>query len=202
MGAAAARAAAPARTRPRRAPAKRRPARGAAPRSRAPKRPNQALASLPRARRAHPARRARPATRPLHPMRFAQPAAAGAAMLPHAAVRTADAVRDLSDSSLIVRLTQGRAWIAALGVLLAGIVALNVLILSLNSGVGVAGEKIDLLERQNSALRAELAEKLSSVRVEEEGAALGMSVPQPEDTSYLRARHHDAKRAARALDGG
>jgi hypothetical protein len=186
---------------PARAPARRAPKR-AAPKRRPRKRPNRALASGGSSPAARPPTRRRPATRPLHPMRFAQPAAAGAALLPHAAARTAGAVRDLSDSSLIVRLTHGRVWIAVLSVLLIGIVALNVAILSLNAGAGAAGEKIDALERQNSALRAEVAEKLSSVRVEQEAAALGMYVPTPKHTTYVQARDGDAKRAATALDGG
>src|SRR5262245_26047600 len=184
-----------ARAEPARAPSRRPASRRTA------KRPNRALASTKTARRARSSGRARVDTRPMHPMRFAQPAAAGAALLPHAAVRAGGAVRDLSDSSLIVRLTQGRAWIAVLGALLAGIVALNVISLSLNAGAGAASEKIDSLERQNSALRAELAEQASSVRIEEQATALGMFVPDPEDTTYLRARHGDAKKAAAALGG-
>lgn len=168
--------------------------------------PALARAPAPARRKSGPAPRREPArTRPRtagakpaprHPMRFAQPAAAGAAQ---AAIRTAGAVRDLSDSSLIVRLTRGRAWIGLLGALLAGIVALNVYILSLNAGAGVTSQKIEALERENSALQAELAEKLSSVRVEEQAAALDMYVPEPENTSYLEAGKSDVKRALEAL---
>ena len=166
------------------------------------KRPNSALAS----RRAASRTGAAPATRRIaprqHPIRFAGGSAAdAAARLPHAAVRTAGAVRDLSDSSLIVRLTAGRGWIAVLGVLLTGIVALNVIILSLNAGAGVAGERIDALERHNSALQAELAQKQSAGRVEAEAAALGMYVPDAEDVTYLRANKGDAGDAASALGG-
>jgi len=50
---------------------------------------------------------------------------AGAALFPQAAVRSAGAVRDFSDSNLIMRLTRGRSWIAVLGAMLVGIVALN-----------------------------------------------------------------------------
>ena len=78
-----------------------------------------------------------------------EPAVAGAALLPHAAVGTAGAVRDLSDSSLIVRLTRGRGWIAVLGVLLGGIVALNVVTLSLTAGTG----RIALADRRARAPR-------------------------------------------------
>jgi hypothetical protein len=121
-------------------------------------------------------------------LRFAQPAAAGVALFPQAAVRTVGAVRDLSDSSPIVGLTRGRAWIAALATLLAGIVALNVLILGLNAGAGATGERIDSLARQNSALRAELADRLSPSAVQVRAAELGMRVPDARDVTYLRAR--------------
>jgi hypothetical protein len=167
-------------------------------------RPNRALASgarpgppsssRPRSRGAGPARRRPPAAR------LAQPAMAGAALLPHAAVRTAGAVRDLSDSSLIFRLTRGRAWIAVLGTLLVGIVALNVLILSINTGAGQTGERIDALQRQNSSLRADLAQRLSGSRMQEAATSEGLVVPDPNQVEYLDARAGDAKRAAANLD--
>ena len=135
-----------------------------------------------------------------HPIRFGGASAAeAAAMVPQAAVRTAGAVRDLSESSLIVRLTRGRSWIALLGVLLTGIVALNVVILSLNAGAGVTGERIDEFERQNSILRAELAETLSRENVEAEAAAIGMYRPKAKDVTNLHAGDGDAKAAASAL---
>ena len=77
-------------------------------------------------------RRKPPAAPALRPSRAAPrhaPARAGrrpGGQLIPIAVGTAAAVRDLPDSSLIVRLTRGRAWIGVLGVLLVGIVALNV----------------------------------------------------------------------------
>ena len=53
-------------------------------------------------------------------------ASQGAAAIPLVAGRAAVAVRELPDSGAVVRMTRGRAWIAVLGALLAGIVALNV----------------------------------------------------------------------------
>jgi hypothetical protein len=149
-------------------------------------RPNRALASRPNSRRGQG---------------IAQPALAGAALIPHAAVRTAGAVRDLSDSSLIVRLTAGRGWIAVLCMLLGGIVALNVVSLSINSTSGRVGLAIEEYERQNSALRAELAEELSASRVEDAALALGLAVPAPDDVSYLRSRAGDIDRLAALLAG-
>jgi uncharacterized membrane protein YgcG len=131
-----------------------------------------------------------------------RPAMAGAAMLPHAAVRGAGAVRDLSDSGLIVRLTRGRGWIAVLSTLLGGIVALNVLSLSLNAGSGRVSLQIDELKTENSALRAQIDERLSASRVEAEALRLGLAVPDPKEITYLSAADGDAVRLARLLGTG
>jgi hypothetical protein len=129
-----------------------------------------------------------------------KPALAGAAMVPVAAVRTAGAVRDLSDSSLIVRLTRGRSWIAVLCALLGGIVALNVVSLSLNAGSGRVGQQVAELEQENSALRAQLAEGLSAGQVEDAAARLGLTVPDPDAINYVNAHDGDADRLAELLD--
>jgi hypothetical protein len=171
---------------PQRAPARRR-APVAAPRRRKP-RPNSALAS--RSARAGGARQG-----------VAQPALAGAALIPHAAVRTAGAVRDLSDSGLIVRLTAGRGWIAVLCALLGGIVALNVVSLTISATSGRVSQAIDEYERQNSSLRGDLAEQLSAGKVEDAAATLGLAVPAPEDVTYLDSHDSDLERLANALGG-
>lgn len=124
---------------------------------------------------------------------------AGAALLPHAAAGAAGAVRDLSDSSLIMRLTRGRGWIAVLCTLLGGIVALNVLSLSLTAGTGRLGLQIERLETQNSMLRAQIAERLSASRVEAAASTLGLANPDPQEITYLSARDGDAERLARLL---
>jgi hypothetical protein len=129
-----------------------------------------------------------------------RPAMAGAAMLPHAAVRGAGAVRDLSDSGLIVRLTRGRGWIAVLSALLGGIVALNVVSLSLNAGSGRLSLQIEELQTENSALRAGIEQRLSANRVEAEAARLGLAVPDPKQISYLSAASGDAARLVHLLD--
>jgi len=111
-------------------------------------------------------------------------------------------VRDLSDSSLIMRLTRGRGWIAVLCALLGGIVALNVISLSLNADAGRLGLQIDRLETQNSALRAEVAERLSASRVETAATTLGLANPNPEEISYLSAKDGYAGKLARLLSTG
>lgn len=157
-------------------------------------------ASAATARQAAPARAPRRKSAPRPGARNA--AVAGAALLPHAAAGAAGAVRDLSDSSLIMRLTRGRGWIAVLCALLGGIVALNVISLSLNADAGRLGLQIDRLETQNSALRAEVAERLSASRVETGATTLGLANPNPEEISYLSAKDGDAGKLARLLSTG
>jgi hypothetical protein len=173
----------------------------AQPRARTKARPSARTKARPSAR---PSSRPRPKRRPASAARMVQPAfagaAAGAAMLPHAAVRTAGAVRDLSDSGLIVRLTRGRGWIALLSALLFGIVALNVVSLSLNAGSGRVSQAVEELERQNSSLRAQLAEQLSASRIEGSAAVEGLAVPAPEDISYLSAEDGDIDRLVGLLE--
>jgi hypothetical protein len=130
----------------------------------------------------------------------ARAAAANAAgLIPVAAGRAGVAVRELPDSNAIVRLTRGRLWIGLLGALLAGIVALNVLSLGLNASSGQLAQQINDIERDNSALRAEIAEKLSASKVETAAASLGLAAPAPEEISYLDYKPSDVTRAARAL---
>lgn len=178
------------------APAPRAPARKPARRA-----PAARTAAKPRSGSAtrSPARRARPAKARTVAARngFAQPALAGAALIPQAAVRTAGAVRDLSDSSLILRLTRGRGWIAVLCVLLGGIVTLNVVSLSLNAGSGRVSRQINDLERVNSGLRAELAEELSSSRIAQLAPGLGYYVPDPSSVGYVTARDEDLEKLLR-----
>ena len=124
---------------------------------------------------------------------------AGAALFPQAAVRSAGAVRDLSDSSLIVRLTRGRGWIAVLCALLGGIVALNVLSLSLTAGSGRTSLQIDELKTEVSSLRARVDERLSAVEVGAEAARLGLANPDPRAITFLSAANANAARLAHLL---
>jgi uncharacterized membrane protein YgcG len=128
-----------------------------------------------------------------------RPAVAGAALFPQAAVRSAGAVRDISDSSVIMRLTRGRGWIAVLGAMLVGIVALNVLSLSLTAGSGRLSLQIDELKTEISGLHAQIDERLSASRVEAEASRLGLAVPDPKAITYLDASDGDAARLAHLL---
>lgn len=123
-------------------------------------------------------------------------AGAGVAAIPGAAVRSAVAVRDISESSVIKRMTRGRAWVAVLATMLFGIVALNVYSVSLNVKASAAATTMDRLERDNSAIRGEIAERLSSDQVAAAAPSFGMVVLDPTDVRYLSTSPDDAEQAA------
>jgi hypothetical protein len=89
--------------------------------------------------------------------------------------RTAVAVTQLPESGLIHRLTRGRAWIGVLGVLLIGIVALNVVTLSFTAAAGKVEERNLELSRENSVLSTLNAKKYGQGRIHDEAKNLGLS---------------------------
>ncbi|HEU5252624.1 MAG TPA: hypothetical protein VFU16_04760 [Solirubrobacterales bacterium] len=181
---AAAPAPAPSRTKPpkRKAPARKAPARKP-PRSRAVPAPAKAPVRRAPARRTTPKRAPAP-TRP---------------RLVVVAGRTAVAVRALPDSSLVVRMTRGRAWIAVLGLLLVGIVALNVATLSFAASAGKIDEQITALEKENSMLAAREAEHYSTARIRAQAAAMGLAMPTTEDPKAIELEPTDVATAAARL---
>jgi hypothetical protein len=168
-------------------------------RSRAVTAPAPSRTTPPRKRKA-PARkptrsRAVPARKPVPKRRTttAQP------KLVVTAVRTAEAVRQLPDSSLVVRMTRGRAWIGVLGILLVGIVALNVATLSFAASAGQIDEQITTLEKENSMLEAREAQHFSTARIRSEGASLGLAMPNTEEPRVIELSPDDVATAASRL---
>lgn len=133
-----------------------------------------------------PARRKAPTRRP------------GGQLIPIAA-GAATAVRQLPDSGLMVRMTRGRAWIAVLGVLLVGIVAINVITLSLSAATGHIERNIQALEEENSLLRAHDAKLSGAGRVRHDAAAQGLTAATADQIGYLQASHKDVAIAAQRL---
>lgn len=168
----ASRAAAPARAPSRIAPARKKPVK-------------VQLAPAP-ARKAAPARRSAPSRRP------------GGQLIP-IAVGAATAARHLPDSSLMVRMTRGRAWIAVLGVLLVGIVAVNVITLSLSATAGHIDQNITALEQENPLLLSRDAQRSGSARVRYEAGALGLAPAATDQIDAVQASPRDIAVAAQRL---
>ncbi|HWM54503.1 MAG TPA: hypothetical protein VNO20_03850 [Solirubrobacterales bacterium] len=123
---------------------------------------------------------------------------AGAQLIP-IATGAAHAVRGLPDTGLMVRLTRGRAWIGLLGVLLAGIVALNVLTLSFAATAGQIDQNIQALDQENSILRSRDAQRSGSARVRHDAAALGLVVPTGDGVDAIHSSPGDVAVAAKRL---
>jgi hypothetical protein len=172
------------------------------------------MAAAATARKAAPARRAAPVRKPPRPALRAVPARRAPARKPARrgapsrrpggqliplAVGTAAAVGRLPDSGLMVRMTRGRAWIGVLGVLLAGIVALNVITLSFAASAGRIDQNIQALEQENSILRARDAQRSGVARVRRDASALGLAVPTADQVAYLEASRQAVQTAARRL---
>jgi len=126
---------------------------------------------------------------------------AGGQLIPIAVGRTAVAVRDLPDSGLVMRMTRGRVWIGVLGLLLAGIVALNVITLSLAASAGRIDEQMTVLQRENSRLEGREAQLFSTERVREEAAALGLVASTSEEPRVVEVSPADVRTAAQRLAG-
>ena len=166
-------------------------------RSRSAARSRAATRARPASRRAHP----RAATRASAPRR-ARPPAPGPRLVPLAVGRATVAFGGLADSVLVQRLTRGRLWIGALATLLVGIVALNVMALSITASTSKVAAQAEELKRTNSALAARVAGELSNERVQRVAARLGLLVPDPASIIYLRPGADDAAIAARRLTSG
>lgn len=202
---------------PKPAPSRRRPlrptrtsvaSRGAAAPAR--KKPTSSLAAPARkaparkapARKA-PARKA-PARKPTSRTRSVarsvpQRAVAGGQLIPLAVGRTAVAVRQLPDSNVVVRMTRGRAWIGVLGMLLVGIVALNVVTLSFAASSGQIDQEIATLEREVGVTGNRDAQRSGMARIRHAAAAQGMVMPSSDQIHFVQAGPHDVATAAQRL---
>jgi hypothetical protein len=160
-----------------------------------------APASARRVRTSSPYTRTKAKSAPAHasPQRHRAPARRPGAQLIPIAVGTAAAVRQLPDSSLMVRLTRGRVWIAVLGVLLTGIVAINVVTLSLAASVGHIDRNVAALQSENAILRARDAQRSGAQRVRDEAGALGLVAATTDQVGYVKASPHDVSVAVQRL---
>jgi hypothetical protein len=120
-------------------------------------------------------------------------------MVPLAVGRTAVAVRSLPDCRPVLRLTRGRAWIGLLGLLLAGIVALNVVTLNFTATSGGIEAQRQTLREENSLLERRLAERLSTSRVQGAAAAMGLERPDGRDIAFATASPEAVRIAAERL---
>jgi hypothetical protein len=107
----------------------------------------------------------------------------------------------IPDHRVVDRLLRGRACILVIGIMLGGIVAMQVSLLRLNAGISRAVQTKDTLELKNSALQAAIAAGTSGERIREAAIAHRMVDPEAGDTRYLRARPAtDPRHAVRRME--
>lgn len=118
--------------------------------------------------------------------------------------RTAHVVTHLPESSAVVGISRSRVWIAVIGVLLIGIVAINVLTVSYGSMASNIEADIDTLNSRNAILQSNETNALSMPRIRHAAAAAGMAVPAPTDITYRSYQPGDVAAAAQRLaaEGG
>ena len=115
-------------------------------------------------------------------------------------VRFAGYVRALPDHSLLDRVVRGRTWIALLGVMLVGIVAMQVEVLKLGASEGRALQESSALQSRNELLRASVSSLSSEQRIERLATSYGMVMPNPVDVVFLSPNATaNADRAAHAI---
>jgi len=144
------------------------------------------------ARTLDPRPRLLPSPRPLRAV-----AGGGAAI----ASRAAGLALGVSGSRAMDRLVRSRVWIVILGFGLIGIVAMQVSLLKLNTGISRAVNAMSTLERSNSALRLDVSQLTATDRIQRMASDKGFVMPAPVDVHYLRAGdlERDGRRAARNM---
>ncbi len=115
------------------------------------------------------------------------------------AARIAAYIQALPDHRLLDRLVRGRAWIPLLGVLLVGIVAIQVEVLKLGTSIGRSLNLATQLQSRNELLRASVSGLSDDQRIMRSAARLGMVMPGPTETSFIPA--HRNRALAKAIAG-
>jgi hypothetical protein len=101
---------------------------------------------------------------------------------------TFERILALPDLRIVDRLLRGRAWVWVIGILLGGIVFMQVTLLKLNTGISNAVTTAATLERVNADLETEVARLSSGERIQTTAADEGMVAPPAGDVGYLTAR--------------
>src|SRR4051812_26274583 len=105
----------------------------------------------------------------------------------------------LPDHRLVDRLLRSRLWIWVIGIMLGGIVFMQVSLLRMNTGISRAVAAQTTFEQQNATLRAEIAEKSSGDIIRDGAVKAGMIDPPAGNTRFLHARGSDVERAVKRI---
>jgi hypothetical protein len=148
--------------------------------------------ALPRQRPARPASKPRRAPARKSPRGSAHES-------PGIALRTVGVFEAVSASALLDRLIRGRIWIGLLAFSLIGIVAMQLVVLKLNTGIGGTLTREATLQRENAQLGIEDSMYSAESRVAPLAAAAGMTLAPAGTVHFVQAAPADVARAASAL---
>ena len=145
----------------------------------------------------------RPRTAPVHPRRISgpvrRPLPAGPAV-PRGRTGAFERLSRLPDHYVVDRLLRSRLCICVIGIMLGGIVAMQVSSLKLNAGISRAVQTQKTLELQNATLRDANAQATSGERLREEAVKRSLIDPRAGQTRFLTAHPAtDPRRAARRM---
>jgi hypothetical protein len=116
------------------------------------------------------------------------------------ALRAIGAYERVSDSALLDRLVRGRLWIGLLAFALIGIVAMQLMVLKLNTGIGATLAREAALQRSNAQLGIEAATGSGEGRIEPLAAATGMTFAPSGSVHFVASSSaNDIARAAAVL---
>jgi hypothetical protein len=137
-------------------------------------------------------------TAPVHPRRVSGPSRrlAPARPIPRGRTGAFERISRIPDHRAVDRVLRSRGCIWLIGLLLGGIVAMQVSLLRLNTGISRAVQTQSTLEKQNMALQSSIAELTSGDRVTAAAAGGQMVDPPAGQQRYLTA--HPATDPARA----
>jgi hypothetical protein len=96
-------------------------------------------------------------------------------------------------------MTRGRAWIGVLGVLLVGIVALNVLTLSFSASASRIDQQAVVLDKENSSLTGRHARLYGTGAMRNAAGALGLAMPPSDEIHFTDAGSDDVAVAVQRL---
>jgi cell division protein FtsL len=97
------------------------------------------------------------------------------------------------------RLIRGRAWIGLLAFALIGIVAMQLFVLQLNTGIGHTLTRVAQLQRENAQLGIEDSAYSAESRIAPLATATGMMLAPVGMVHFVTASRADLARAASAL---
>lgn len=114
-------------------------------------------------------------------------------------LRTVDAFEGVSQNAVLDRIVRGRLWIGLLAFALVGIVAMQLFVLKLNTGIGSTLTREALLERDNAQLNVENSMSSGENRIAPLAAAAGMTLAPAGTVHFLAAGPAYVAHAATAL---